>query len=189
MKLLVFDNYDSFTYNLVHAFRHLGVFPEVIRNDRMEATDASKYDKIVISPGPGIPEEAGILPELLKTWWESKPILGVCLGHQALGETFGAKLKNLSDVYHGIATDIQVKASNDYLFEGLPERFKVGRYHSWVIDPEHFPHDKLEITAEDDNGQIMAIRHLEKDIRGVQFHPESILTPQGIKILKNWLEH
>ena len=188
MKLLVFDNYDSFTYNLVHAFRELGVDPDVIRNDRMSVEDAAPYDKIVISPGPGIPSESGILPELLKRWAPEKPILGVCLGHQAIGENFGATLKNLPEVYHGVATDVNIIA-DDYIFEGLPETLKVGRYHSWVVDEENFPNDELEITARDQTGMIMAARHRRYDIHGVQFHPESILTPEGIKILENWIKH
>ena len=188
MRLLIFDNYDSFTYNLVHAFRELGVEPDVIRNDKMSVEDAAKYDKIVISPGPGIPSESGILPELLKRWVPEKPILGVCLGHQAIGENSGAKLLNLPEVYHGISTDIEVE-KEDYLFDGLPKRMRVGRYHSWVVDNAGFPEDELEVTARDDEGLIMAMRHRKYDVRGVQFHPESILTPEGMKILKNWLEH
>ena len=189
MRLLVFDNYDSFTYNLEHAFRELGVNPDVIRNDKMEVEDASKYDKMVISPGPGIPSEAGILPKLLKRWSKEKPILGVCLGHQAIGESWGASLLNLPEVYHGVATDIDVITKDDYLFKGLPGKIKVGRYHSWVIDEKNFPENELEITARDDNGMIMGIRHKIYDIRGVQFHPESILTPMGLKILENWISN
>lgn len=188
MKVLVFDNYDSFTYNLVHAFRSLGLEPDVVRNDKINVEDASKYDKIVISPGPGIPSESGILPDLLKRWCGEKPILGVCLGHQAIGENYGARLKNLPEVFHGIATDIDIK-KEDYLFEGLDDKIKVGRYHSWVIDDKYFPSDELEILATDDTGMIMAVRHKKYDVRGVQFHPESILTPQGMKIIENWLKH
>ena len=189
MKLLVFDNYDSFTYNLVHAFRELGVNPKVVRNDMINVADVEAYDKIVISPGPGIPSEAGILPELLKKWCGKKQILGVCLGHQAIGENFGARLYNLPEVFHGVSTDIKVTSKDDYLFKNLPERIKVGRYHSWVIDEKDFPEEELEITARDDRGMIMAVRHRKYDIHGVQFHPESILTPEGIKILENWLNH
>lgn len=187
MKLLVFDNYDSFTYNLVHAFRKFGIDPDVIRNDKMEVEDASVYDKIVISPGPGIPEEAGVLLPLIQRWKYEKPILGVCLGHQAIAECFGAELSNLSDVYHGIADEITITA-DDYIFKGLGTKLLVGRYHSWCVSNNKFPQD-LEITAIDDNGIIMALRHKTYDIRGVQFHPESILTPHGETILKNWLEH
>ena len=189
MKLLIFDNYDSFTYNLVHAFRSLGVVPDVIRNDKITVEEVGDYDKIVISPGPGIPSEAGILPELLKVWSPKKPILGVCLGHQAIGENFGAKLLNLPEVYHGLATDIDITDREDYLFKGLPERIKVGRYHSWVIDNEDFPDEELVITAKDDKGLIMGVRHKDYDVRGVQFHPESILTPDGLKILENWINY
>lgn len=188
MKLLVFDNYDSFTYNLVHAFRCLGVEPDVVRNDKIDLEEVAYYDKIVISPGPGIPSEAGKLPDLLKKWAGKKPILGVCLGHQAIGENFGAKLINLPEVFHGVATDIDVQ-KDDYLFEGLPAHFKVGRYHSWVVDKKDFPENELEIIATDDNGMIMALRHKNYDIRGVQFHPESILTPDGMRIIENWLKH
>lgn len=188
MKILVFDNYDSFTYNIVHALRELGENPDVIRNDQLDLDDVDKYDKIIISPGPGIPEESGLLMELLKRFAGKKPILGICLGHQAIGERFGAKLHNLPEVYHGIATPISV-IKEDYLFEGLPKEFKVGRYHSWVVDNKDFPEEELEVTATDQNGMIMAMRHKEYDIRGMQFHPESVLTPEGIKIIDNWLRN
>lgn len=188
MKILVFDNYDSFTYNIVHALRELGENPDVIRNDQLDLDDVDKYDKIIISPGPGIPEESGLLMELLKRFAGKKPILGICLGHQAISERFGAKLHNLPEVYHGIATPISV-TKEDYLFEGLPKEFKVGRYHSWVVDNKDFPEEELEVTATDQNGMIMAMRHKEYDIRGMQFHPESVLTPEGIKIIDNWLRH
>lgn len=186
MKVLVFDNYDSFTYNIVHALREIGVETDVVRNDKIDLDEIEKYDKIVISPGPGIPEEAGLLMEMLKKYADKKPILGVCLGHQAIGEHFGGKLYNLPEVYHGIATPIKV-VKDDYLFEGLPEKINVGRYHSWVVDNKDFPTEQLEILATDDNGMIMAMRHKIYDIRGVQFHPESVLTPEGIKILSNWV--
>lgn len=188
MKILVFDNYDSFTYNIVHALRELGVVPDVIRNDVINLDDVENYDKIIISPGPGIPEEAGLLMPLLERYGTSKPILGVCLGHQAIAQHFGGKLHNLSDVYHGVSTPINL-VSKDYIFEGLPSKFEVGRYHSWVVDKDGFPEDKLEITAIDDNGMIMAIRHKDYDVHGVQFHPESILTPEGLNIIQNWLKH
>lgn len=189
MKLLVFDNYDSFTYNLVHAFRNLGVNPDVVRNDKIDVEEIEKYDKIVISPGPGIPSEAGVLPLLLKRWAGKKPILGVCLGHQAIGENFGASLYNLPEVYHGVATDIEITGGDDYIFRDLPRILKVGRYHSWVIDEKNFPDEELEVTARDASGMIMAVKHRRYDIHGVQFHPESILTPEGEKILENWLRH
>lgn len=188
MKILVFDNYDSFTYNIVHALRELNVEPDVVRNDVINLDDVEKYDKIIISPGPGIPEESGLLMDLLKRYASKKPILGVCLGHQAIGQHFGAQLKNLSDVYHGVSTPINI-ISKDYIFDGLHDEMKVGRYHSWVVDRENFPSDQLEITAIDKNGTIMALKHRDLDIHGVQFHPESVLTPDGIKIIQNWLKH
>ena len=187
MKLLIIDNYDSFTYNIVHAVKELGVTPTVLRNDKLTVDDVEKYDKVIISPGPGIPSEAGIMPEVLRRYAGVKPILGICLGHQAIGERFGAKLRNLTEVYHGIKTPINI-VKDDYLFDGLNTRLQVGRYHSWVIDSEGFP-EELEITALSDDNEIMAIRHKIHDIRGVQFHPESILTTDGIKIIENWLRH
>ena len=188
MKLLVFDNYDSFTYNIVHALRELGVEPDVVRNDQIDLDDIEKYDKIVISPGPGIPDESGVLMPLLERYADKKPILGVCLGHQAIGQHFGAKLFNLPEVYHGISTPVKIE-KKDYLFEGLPDEINVGRYHSWVVDRDGFPDDELEITATDNNGMIMGLRHKKFDVRGVQFHPESVLTPSGMKIIQNWLNH
>ena len=187
MKLLIFDNYDSFTYNIAHAVRQLGVEPDVIRNDRITLPEIERYDKIIISPGPGIPSEAGILPQLLERYAESKPILGVCLGHQAIGERFGARLRNLDDVYHGVKTPAEILV-DDYIFEGLPRTIDVGRYHSWVVDRDSLP-DSLEVTAVSPDGEIMAMRHRSLDVRGVQFHPESILTPEGLKIINNWLTH
>lgn len=185
MKLLIFDNYDSFTYNIVHAVRELGIEPDVRRNDCITLDEIDGYDKIIISPGPGIPSEAGILPDLLKRYAPVKPILGVCLGEQAIGECFGAKLENLSRVYHGIRSEISI-IKPDYIFEGLPDRIEVGRYHSWVVSREDFP-DCLEVTAVSDDGNIMALRHKTYDVRGVQFHPESILTPSGMTIITNWI--
>lgn len=187
MRLLIFDNYDSFTYNIAHAVRQLGVTPDVIRNDKITLDEIEKYDKIIISPGPGIPSEAGILPQMLEQFATEKPILGVCLGHQAIGERFGAKLRNLDTVYHGVQTNACLTA-DDYLFVGIPSEFEVGRYHSWVVDKEGLPSD-LQITALSPDGEIMAMRHREYDVRGVQFHPESILTPYGITIIENWLKH
>lgn len=187
MRLLVFDNYDSFTYNIVHALRQLGVNPDVARNDRITLDEVDRYDKIILSPGPGIPSEAGLLMPLLDRYATSKSILGVCLGHQAIGERFGAKLHNLSKVYHGLQTPINITA-DDYIFDGLPRTLAVGRYHSWVVDNDQFPAD-LEVTAVDANGAIMALRHRSLDVRGVQFHPESILTPEDTKIFQNWLKH
>ncbi|MCH5240639.1 MAG: aminodeoxychorismate/anthranilate synthase component II [Muribaculaceae bacterium] len=188
MMILVFDNYDSFTYNIVHALRELGVEPDVVRNDKINLDNVEKYDKIIISPGPGIPEESGVLMPLLERYAGKKPILGVCLGHQAIGQNFGAKLYNLPEVYHGVSTPIEI-IREDYIFEGLPKSFNVGRYHSWVVDTKDFPYETLEVTACDDKGMIMALRHKYQDVRGVQFHPESVLTPEGMKIIDNWLKH
>ena len=191
MKILIFDNYDSFTYNLVHLVEkitHEKV--DVFRNDQIALEKVKDYDKIILSPGPGIPSEAGLLLPLIKEYAATKCILGVCLGHQAIGEAFGGKLTNLSTVFHGVATPIKVNGQqstvNSNLFAGLPETFGAGRYHSWVIDKENFPAE-LEITAEDDNGFIMALQHKTYDLQGVQFHPESVLTPDGEKIMRNWL--
>ncbi len=190
MKLLIFDNYDSFTYNIVHAVRELGVEPDVIRNDRITLDNVDRYDRIIVSPGPGIPSEAGILMPMLECYAASgKPILGVCLGHQAIGERFGAKLLNMQEVYHGIQTPVRLTVRDEYLFEGVPDQFPVGRYHSWVVDSDGFPSDELEVTAVDDAGMIMAMRHRRYDVRGVQFHPESILTPDGMAMIANWLNH
>jgi anthranilate synthase component II len=187
MKLLVFDNYDSFTYNLVHLVKQVdeSIEVEVFRNDEIPLENVKAYDKIILSPGPGIPSEAGRLLPLINEYAASKSILGVCLGHQAIGEAFGGKLVNLSTVYHGVALNCQLKPAK--LFEGLPGEIPVGRYHSWVISNEGFP-ECLEITAQDDNGYIMALQHKSYDIQGVQFHPESVLTPDGETILRNWLK-
>lgn len=187
MKLLIIDNYDSFTYNIAHAVKSLGVAPDVKRNDMIKVEDAGNYDKIIISPGPGIPSEAGIVPQVLKAYGTRLPILGICLGHQAIGESFGAKLINLPEVYHGVKTRINIIAE-DYLFDGLGKSFDVGRYHSWSISPDGFP-ESLQVTAVDSKGDIMAIRHRALDIRGVQFHPESIMTECGTEIFRNWLNH
>ena len=187
MKILVLDNYDSFTYNLVYIVRQLGYTEvmEVYRNDKISLEDVDQYDKILLSPGPGVPSEAGIMPELLKKYASSKSILGVCLGHQAIGEAFGGSLINLSEVLHGVAS--QVKVEKDLLFEGIPDKFSIGRYHSWVIDESTLSPD-LEVIARTPDKQIMAVRHKAYSVRGVQFHPESILTENGIRIVKNWLE-
>lgn len=187
MKILLIDNYDSFTYNIVHAVRQLGYDLDVVRNDKINLDDVAAYDKIIISPGPGIPSEAGVVPQVLARYCASKSILGVCLGHQAIGECFGSKLLNLPKVYHGIQTPVNIVA-DDYLFAELPKTIKVGRYHSWVVDTKDFP-EVLEVIAEDDSHTIMALRHKTYDVRGVQFHPESILTPGGLTIINNWLKH
>jgi anthranilate synthase component 2 len=188
-RILVFDNYDSFTYNLVHLVEKiLHQKVEVFRNDQIPLEQVKDYDKIILSPGPGIPEEAGLLLPLIKEYAASKSILGVCLGHQAIGEAFGGKLTNLSTVYHGVATNIQIDMSKKApLFEGLPAEIEVGRYHSWVVKDEGFPKD-LEITARDENNFIMALQHKKYDVQGVQFHPESVLTPVGEQIVRNWLK-
>ena len=186
MKILLFDNYDSFTYNLLHILKELGADVEVFRNDKITLDEVDRFDKIVLSPGPGIPEEAGILLPLVRRYAPTKSILGVCLGEQAIGEAFGAKLINLTEVHHGVCSDVRVVA-NDPLFNGLDRTLRVGRYHSWVVSKEDLP-DCLEITAEDtEEGQIMGLRHKEYNVRGIQFHPESVLTPQGKEIIKNWL--
>ena len=187
MKILLVDNYDSFTYNLSLLVKlHTGVLPDVRRNDDITLEEVARYDKIILSPGPGLPSSSGILMELIKHYAPSKSILGVCLGHQAIAEVFGATLYNLSQVYHGIATPIQQRVS-DGLFAGLDNTFEVGRYHSWVVDRTGFP-ECLLVTAEDEQGYIMALRHKEYDVKGIQFHPESILTPQGKQIMSNWLD-
>jgi len=191
MKILVFDNYDSFTYNLVHLVEKiLHQRVEVYRNDKLALEKVKEFDKIILSPGPGIPEEAGLLLPLIKEYAASKPILGVCLGHQAIGQAFGGELTNLSTVYHGVALPVNpitgASVSKSFLFNGLPDSFDVGRYHSWVVSEKNFP-SELEITARDDNGYIMALQHKNYDVQGVQFHPESVLTPLGEKIMRNWL--
>src|SRR5574344_622063 len=187
MKIVIIDNYDSFTYNLSHLVKELGVEVDVVRNDKFELSQLERYDKIILSPGPGIPEEAGLLLDVIRKYAGKKPILGVCLGHQAIGEVFGAKLENLSEVFHGVATEGS-QLGNDYIFEGLRNRIIMGRYHSWIVSKEDFP-SCLEITAESDEDQIMALRHKKYDIHGIQFHPESVLTPEGKKIIKNYINH
>jgi anthranilate synthase component II len=187
MKILVFDNYDSFTYNLVHLVEkiiHQKV--DVFRNDQVTLEQVKVYDKIILSPGPGIPEEAGLLLELIKEFASTKSILGVCLGHQAIGEAFGGSLVNLDKVYHGIATPIKITNSHAKILHGLGDTIEVGRYHSWIVSDKDLPAE-LEITAVDDNGLIMGLQHKTFDVQGVQFHPESVLTPQGEKIMRNWL--
>lgn len=186
-KILLFDNYDSFTYNLVHAIKSLGYSEvDVKRNNKIELADVNQYDKIILSPGPSVPEEAGIMLDLIKEYAETKSILGVCLGHQAIGQVFGAGLTNIPNVFHGVQTPIKI-VGNDYIFNGLPEEIAAGRYHSWIVSKENFPAD-LVITAVDNSGDIMALKHRTLDLHGVQFHPESILTPDGIKIINNFLE-
>jgi anthranilate synthase component II len=188
MKILVFDNYDSFTYNLVHLVEKVCDYDiQVHRNDKIALEEINEYDKILLSPGPGIPNEAGILLEVIKEYGASKDILGVCLGLQAIGEAFGGKLKNLDEVYHGVATPVQV-LKNDQLFKDCPAEFKAGRYHSWVVDKAGLP-DCLEVTATDEQGNIMAMRHKTLRVKGVQFHPESILSEYGEQIIRNWIHN
>ncbi|MBE9490354.1 MAG: aminodeoxychorismate/anthranilate synthase component II, partial [Bacteroidetes bacterium] len=184
-KVLVIDNYDSFTYNLVHYLKDLDCEVTIKRNDKLTLEEVELFDKIVLSPGPGIPEEAGLLKSIIKAYAPSKSILGVCLGQQAIAEVFGGKLLNLDTVYHGIATDVNIAVDDESLFEGLEKKIEVGRYHSWVVDA-NLP-EELEATSFDENGQVMSLRHKVYDVKGVQFHPESVLTPNGKKILENWV--
>ena len=186
MKIVIIDNYDSFTYNLAHLVNEIEAEVTVFRNDQFQLSELDRFDKIILSPGPGIPSEAGLLKDVIRKYAGRKPMLGVCLGHQAIGEAFGAKLTNLSEVYHGVATPC-TQFGNDPIFEGLPKRIEIGRYHSWVVDKSGFP-DCLDITAVSDDGQIMGLKHKNYDIRGIQFHPESVLTPDGKKMIQNWLE-
>lgn len=184
-KILVIDNYDSFTYNLVHYLEDLDCEVTVKRNDKLSIEDVEAFDKIVLSPGPGIPDEAGLLKEIIETYAPTKSILGVCLGQQAIGEVFGGSLENLDNVYHGVATNVTQSVDDELLFNGLDKTFEVGRYHSWVVSKD-LP-DSLEATSFDENGQIMSLRHKVYDVKGVQYHPESVLTPNGKTILKNWV--
>lgn len=187
MRIVIIDNYDSFTYNLAHLVKELGAEVEVLRNDQFQIEDLLPYDKIILSPGPGIPSEAGLLLDVIRQYAPIKPILGVCLGHQAIGEYFGGHLTNLSQVFHGVSSIVSV-TTPDYIYNELPDHIEVGRYHSWVVDTHAFP-DCLEITSVSEEGQIMSLRHRQYDVRGIQYHPESVLTPDGQKIISNWLEH
>lgn len=184
-KILVIDNYDSFTYNLVHYLEDLNCDVTVVRNDKLALENVEPFDKIVLSPGPGIPDEAGLLKAIIKKYAPTKSILGVCLGQQAIGEVFGGSLVNLDDVYHGVATNVTICVDDETIFKGLEKNIEVGRYHSWVVN-SNLP-DCLEATSFDKNGQIMSLRHREYDVKGVQYHPESVLTPNGKKILENWI--
>lgn len=184
-KILVIDNYDSFTYNLVHYLEDLDCDVTVKRNDQLTLEEVEPFEKILLSPGPGIPDEAGLLKDIIKTYASSKSIFGVCLGQQAIGEVFGGSLQNLDTVYHGVATTIDVCVDDEPIFKNLPKQMEVGRYHSWVVINE-LP-DELEATSFDENGQIMSLRHKTLDVKGVQFHPESVLTPHGKDMLKNWI--
>ncbi|KOY88062.1 anthranilate synthase subunit II [bacterium 336/3] len=187
MNLLVLDNYDSFTYNLVHLLREVGFNPDVFRNDKITVDEVNQYDKILLSPGPSLPKDAGIMPKVIQTYASTKSILGVCLGHQAIGEAFGGSLYNLPEVQHGVATDTIITNTQEKLFQKLPQQFKIGRYHSWVIDKKSLENTDLQITAEDEQGFVMAVRHKKYDVCGVQFHPESILTEHGKQMILNWL--
>lgn len=187
-KILILDNYDSFTYNLVHYVKDFEKHDvDVFRNDQISLNDVDKYDGIILSPGPGLPAEAGLLLKIIENYYESKRIFGVCLGQQAIAEVFSGSLINLSKVHHGVATQVELVQPQHYIFEGLPSQIEVGRYHSWVVNPADFPRC-LKITALDASGEIMALEHREFDVCGVQFHPESILTPQGKEIVFNWLK-
>ena len=185
MKIVIIDNYDSFTYNLSHLVKELGADVTVLRNDQFQLEELEQFNKIILSPGPGIPSEAGLLLDVIRTYAGKKPILGVCLGHQAIGEAFGGQLENLSDVFHGVATPCHIIA-DDPIFSGIERDITIGRYHSWVVSHQGLP-DCLEVTAQSDEGQIMALRHKTMNIRGIQFHPESVLTPDGKKMLQNWM--
>jgi anthranilate synthase component 2 len=188
MKILVLDNYDSFTYNLVQYIERVVKKPiDVRRNDQISLDEISSYDKILISPGPGIPNEAGITLDLIREYGATKSILGVCLGHQAIAEAFGGSIRNLSTVYHGVMGQMKQTKAGDYLFEGVPSEFDAGRYHSWIVEADAFP-SQLEVTVENDEGYIMALRHKEYDVRGVQFHPESVLTEYGGRMILNWVK-
>ena len=187
MRIVLIDNYDSFTYNILHLLRELGADAEVHRNDQITLDEVARYDKIILSPGPGIPEEAGILLPLIQTYAPSKPILGICLGEQAIGQAFGAELQNLSSVFHGVQSTVRVTADNPLLGQ-VGQSYRVGRYHSWVVSDEHFP-SCLEVLARDEEDQlIMALRHRTYPAYGIQFHPESVLTPKGKEMIQHWLE-
>ena len=187
MKILVIDNYDSFVYNLVYLLKELGAEVDVFRNDKISLEEVGKYDQILLSPGPGIPSEAGIMMDLLKEYKSTKKILGVCLGHQAIAEAFGSKLSNMGEVLHGVTTECVVTDPNERLFLDIPSRFEVCRYHSWTVVPSSMPID-LKITAEDDKGFVLAQAHSTYDVRGVQFHPEAFLTQHGLQMIKNWMK-
>lgn len=187
MKILVLDNYDSFTYNLVHIIKHITDYQvDVVRNDEITPNEIESYDRILLSPGPGIPDEAGIMKEVIRRYGPTKSILGICLGMQGIAEVYGARLYNLSKVYHGIESNIKIHHAGESLFNHLPNEIRGGRYHSWAVDPDSLP-ENLKITATDDSGIIMALRHKNYDVKGLQFHPESVMTPHGINIMLNWI--
>jgi anthranilate synthase component 2 len=188
IKILVLDNYDSFTYNLVHIIRALGFSMDIYRNDKIALENVKQYDKIMLSPGPGIPDEAGIMKQVVKEYGPTKSILGVCLGHQGIGEVYGAKLFNIPKVLHGVTSTAEVTDQDEYLFKGVSPKFQATHYHSWAVVPETI-NGELKVTAVNDEGLVMGLRHLKYDVKGVQFHPESIMTPEGPKMIENWLKN
>ncbi len=188
MKILVLDNYDSFTYNLVHLIRENGYAVDIFRNDKIPLEEVARYNKILLSPGPGVPDEAGIMKEVVREYGSVKSILGICLGHQGIAEVYGATLFNIPKVLHGVTSVAEVKDANEYLFKDIPQRFQATHYHSWAVVPESIPQE-LKVTAVNEEGLIMGLSHRKHDVRGLQFHPESIMTPEGPKIIKNWLEN
>lgn len=187
MKILVLDNYDSFTYNLVHIINHLGYAVDIFRNDKIALGAVAAYDKILLSPGPGIPDEAGIMKQVIETYGPTKSILGVCLGHQGIGEVYGAQLFNIPKVLHGVTSIAEVRDRDEYLFDGVADTFQATHYHSWAVLPESFT-SSMKVTAVNGEGLVMGLRHTRYDVRGVQFHPESIMTPEGPKMIANWLK-
>ncbi len=188
MKILVLDNYDSFTYNLVHILRELGHAPDVVRNDKITVKEVAQYDKIMLSPGPGIPEEAGIMKAVIRELGPTKSILGICLGHQGIGEVYGAELFNIPKVLHGVTSKVEIVDADEYLFQGVHNHFDATHYHSWAVKPQNFP-TSLRITATNHEGLVMGLRHVKYDVRGLQFHPESVMTLEGPKMIANWLKN
>jgi anthranilate synthase component 2 len=188
MRILVLDNYDSFTYNLVHILRELGHSPDVHRNDKIPVDKVNDYDKIMLSPGPGIPEEAGIMKDVIRRYGKTKSILGICLGHQGIGEVFGAELFNIPKVLHGVTSAVSILDNNEYLFRDVKDNFEATHYHSWAVKPESIP-PSLKVTATNGEGLIMGLRHVEYDVKGLQFHPESVMTTEGPKMIANWLKN
>lgn len=188
MKILVLDNYDSFTYNLVHIIRELGYTVDIFRNDKISVEEVERYDKILLSPGPGVPDEAGIMKQVIKEYGPVKSILGICLGHQGIGEVFGATLYNIPKVLHGVTSTTEVTERDEYLFKDVSDKFQSTHYHSWAVRADSIPSD-LQVTAINDEGLIMGLRHIQYDVRGLQFHPESVMTPEGPKMIRNWLEN
>ncbi len=188
MKILVLDNYDSFTYNLVHLIRENGYAVDIFRNDKISLEEAGRYDKILLSPGPGIPDEAGIMKQVVNEYGPSKSILGICLGHQGIAEVYGASLFNIPKVLHGVTSITEIKDQDEYLFKNVPAKFQATHYHSWAVVPESIP-SVLKVTAVNDEGMIMGLSHQRYDVKGLQFHPESIMTPEGPEMIKNWLNN